>query len=113
MRQVSDYADDANLLQDDIGKLTKMTENLVESSEEVCLDENTEKTKYMLVSRRQNAARNNKEKIANRSFEIVTQFGYLETTVINQNWFLGEIKRRFNSSNSCYHSVHNVSFFLV
>jgi hypothetical protein len=52
-----------SLLQDNIGDLTKNTENIVQSSKEVCLEENIEKTKYMLLSRHQNAAQNKKEKI--------------------------------------------------
>jgi hypothetical protein len=42
---------------------------------------------------------------ANRSFENVLRFKYLETTVINQN--LIEENRRLNSSNACYLSVQN------
>jgi hypothetical protein len=39
--------------------------------------------------------------------ENVTQFGYLGTTVTNQNLIPEEIKRRLNSGNACYHSVQN------
>jgi glycine/serine hydroxymethyltransferase len=35
-------------------------------------------------------------------------FKYLETTVINQNFIREEIKNIANSSNFCYHSVHNL-----
>jgi hypothetical protein len=45
--------------------------------------------------------------IANRSYENVSQFKYLETTVTNQNLIQKEIKRRLNSGNACYHSVQN------
>jgi hypothetical protein len=47
-------------------------------------------------------------KIANRSFENVSQFKYLGTTVINRNLIQEEIKRRFNSGNACYHSVQSL-----
>jgi hypothetical protein len=47
-------------------------------------------------------------KIANRSFENVSQFRYLEMAVTNQNLIKEEIKRRSNYGNACYHSVKNL-----
>jgi hypothetical protein len=55
----------------------------------------------MSLSRHQNAG----QKMANRSFENVSQFRYLETIVTNQNLFQEEIKRRLNSDIACYHSL--------
>jgi hypothetical protein len=62
----------------------------------------------MLVSWDQNAGQNWDIKIGNRSFENVSQFKCLGTTVTNQNLFQEEIKRRLNSGNACYHSVQNL-----
>jgi hypothetical protein len=45
-------------------------------------------------------------KIANRSFENVSQSKYLGMTVTNQNLIQEENKRRLSSGNACYHSVH-------
>jgi hypothetical protein len=44
----------------------------------------------MLVSRDQNAGQNREIKTGNRSFENISQFKYLRTTVTNQNLILLE-----------------------
>jgi hypothetical protein len=61
------------------------TKTLIDVSKEVGLEINVDKTKYMLVSRHQNVGQNQDIKIANRSFENVSQFKYLGTTVTDQN----------------------------
>jgi hypothetical protein len=83
--QLLAYADDVNLLGDNIDTINKNTETLIDASKEVGLEVNVEKTKYMLVSRDQNSGQNREIKIGNRSFENVSQFKYLGTTVTNQN----------------------------
>jgi hypothetical protein len=67
------YADDANLLGDYIDNtVSKNTETLIDASEEIGLEMNVEKTKYMLLSRHRNADQNRDIKIANTWFEFVT-----------------------------------------
>jgi hypothetical protein len=83
--QLLAYADDVNLLGDNIDTIEKNTETQIDSSKEVGLETNVEKTKCMLLSRHQNAGQNQLRKIANRWFENVSQFKYLGTTVTNQN----------------------------
>jgi hypothetical protein len=78
------YADDVNLIGDDIDTMNKNTQILIDASKEVGLEVNVEKTKYMLLSRDQNAGQNREIKIGNRTFENVSQFKYLGTTVTNQ-----------------------------
>jgi hypothetical protein len=106
--QLLSYADDVKLLGDNIGTIKKNTKTLIDDSKEVGLEINAEKTKYMLLSRHQNVGQNRDINIANRSFENVSQFKYLGTTVRNQNLIQEKIKRRLNSGNACYHSVQNL-----
>jgi hypothetical protein len=65
------YADDVHLVGDNIDTLKKIEQTLIDASMEVGLEVNTEKTKYMLLSRRQNAGQNHDIKTANRCFENV------------------------------------------
>jgi hypothetical protein len=81
------------------------TETLIDADKDVGLEINVHKTKYMLLSRHQNVGQNQAIKIANRSFENVSQFKYLGTTVTKQNLIPEEIKWSLNYGNACYHSV--------
>jgi ribosomal protein S2 len=105
--QLLAYADDVNLLGDNIDTIKKTIETLIDACKEVGLEINVKKTKYMLLSRHQNVGRNQDIKIANRSFQNVSQFKYLGTTLTNQNFIQEKIKRRLDSGNACYHSVQN------
>jgi hypothetical protein len=106
--QLLAYVDDVNLLGVNIDTIEENNDTLINASKEVCLKINIEKTKYMLLSRHQNAGQNWDIEIANRSFENVSQFKYLGTTVTNQNLIQEEIKRRLSSGNACYHSVQTL-----
>jgi hypothetical protein len=79
------------------------TETLIDVSKKFGLEVNTEKTKYILLSRHQNGGQNYDIKIANRSFENATQFKYLGTTVTYQNLIDEEMKRILNSGNAYCH----------
>jgi hypothetical protein len=58
------FADDVNILGDNIHTINKN----IETSNEADLEVNTEKTKYMLLSRHQNPGQNHNIKIGNRPF---------------------------------------------
>jgi len=67
------------------------------------LEFNTDKTKYIVMPRYQNAARSHNMKTDNRYFETVKEFKYLGTILTNQNSIQEEIKTRLKSGNVCYH----------
>jgi hypothetical protein len=99
------YADDVNLLGENINTVNKNTEALTDTSKEVGLQVNTEKAKHMFMSRRQNAGQNHNMKVPNRSFENVAKLRYLGTAVTNKSFINEEIKNRLNSGNaSCRRS---------
>jgi hypothetical protein len=91
-----------------INTLRKNTVALTDARKEVGIEVNTEKIKYMLMSRHHNTGKNHNIEIGNRSFEDVEKFKYLRTTVTNQILIHEEIKSRHNSDNACYHSVQNL-----
>jgi hypothetical protein len=66
--QLLAYADDVNILGDDIH--TIKTDTLSDASKEVVLEVNIKKTKYMLLSRHQNAGQNRDIKIENRLLDM-------------------------------------------
>ena len=55
---------------------------------------NADKTKYLVMSRDQNAGRSHNIKTDNNSFERVEEFNYLGITLTNQNFIQEEIKSR-------------------
>jgi hypothetical protein len=71
---------------------------------------NAAKTKYMFMTRHQNAGQNHDIKRANRSFVNMAEFRHLGTTGTNQLFIHEEIKSRLNSRNACYHLVQNIIF---
>ena len=51
------YADDGNILEGNVHNVQKNAETLVVSSKEIGLEVSADKTKYMVMSRDQNAGR--------------------------------------------------------
>jgi hypothetical protein len=72
------YADNVNLLVHKTNTIKKSTETLNDASKEVGLEVNAEKTKYVLLSRYQNAGQKQDIKIANISFQNLAYRGILK-----------------------------------
>jgi hypothetical protein len=70
--QLLAYADDVNLLGDNIDTIKQNTKILIDASKEDGLEINVEKTKYMLISRHQTVDQNRYIKIVNKSFSNVS-----------------------------------------
>jgi len=68
------YADDVNILGGSIHKLKENAETLVAATREIGLEVSADKTKYMVISRDQNAGRIHSVRIDNSTFERVEEF---------------------------------------
>jgi len=86
----------------------KKMESLIVASKKIGLVTNVDKTRYMVLSRDQNASRFHSIKIDNISFERVEHLRYLGSNLTNQNSNHEVIKRRLKSGNAYYHSVQNL-----
>jgi ribosomal protein S2 len=71
-------------LGENIDTMQKNTGAVLDAGKEVGLEVNSEKTKYMLMSRKK-AGQKHGIKIAKRSFGDVAKFRYLGTTLTDQN----------------------------
>ena len=68
------YADDVNILGGNIHTLKENEEALVAATREIGLEVSTDQTKYMIMSRDQNAGRNHSVRTDNITFERVEAF---------------------------------------
>ena len=102
------YAGDVNILGGNVRTIKKNTEILVLARKETGLEVNVDKTKYMVMSRDQNAGRSHSIKRDDSSFERTEEFKYLGKTLTNQHSVQEEIKSRPKSGNACCNSVQNL-----
>ena len=99
---------DVIILGKSVHTVKKYTEAFVVAGWMIGLEVNVDKSMHMVMSQDQNAGRSHSIKIDSSYFELVKQFRYLETTLMNQNYIQEEIKSRSKSGNACYHVVQNI-----
>jgi len=97
---------DVNILGGSVHTIKK-TEALVVARKENGLEANADKTKYMVMSRDQNAGQSQNIKIDNSSIERVEEVKYFGTNLMDENSIQEEMKSRLKSGNACYYSVQN------
>ena len=83
-------------------------EALVVATKEIGLEVNADKTKFMIMSRDQNAGRSHSMKTDNSYIERVEELKYLGTTLKNQNYIQEKMKSKVKSENACNRSVQNL-----
>jgi len=101
------YNDYLHVLGASIHTIKENTEASVFVSNEIHLELNDEKTKYMVMSQYQHAVQNQNIYMGNKSFERLEHFSYLGTSLTNPNSFHEEIKCRLQTGNACYYWVQN------
>ncbi|KAL4103343.1 hypothetical protein QTP88_018720 [Uroleucon formosanum] len=100
------YADDIVLLGNTREEISHSLSKLIEVSKNMGLCINEEKTKLMILSRR-NVDQSNL-KVGSMNFEKVDNFKYLGVNINNSNNMHKEIKERISNGNRCYFSINKL-----
>ena len=95
------YADDVNLIGDDIRTIDRNADVLLNACNNIGLAVNTGKTKYMGIGRNRGMIANAHIKIRSNSYEKVKTFEYLGSLLTNQNSIQEETKCRLNINYKC------------
>jgi len=106
-KQLFVYADDIDLIGDDIDVLQSNTDVLVEACDEIGLEVNIDKTKYIITSRNTGIEGNKNIRIRDEVREV-NKFKYLGAYVTSKNEVKEEIKSRLVSGNACFYSVQKL-----
>ena len=102
------HADDVNIFRGRVHNIKENAEALIVASKVTGLEVNADTTKYMVMSRDQNAGRSHNMRTDNRSFERAEEFKYLGTTITNENSIHEEIKSRLKTGNACFYLVQKL-----
>ena len=100
--QILGYADDLDLLGDSREAVQINTRILLDAAKETGLEINEEKTKYMVMDRLGTSQEMGDLQVGRHTFEKVSEFRYLGTTVNDKNEIGTEINKRIHSGNACF-----------
>jgi len=100
------YADDIIILGSDSQEVKAGAKELIINSKVIGLQINEAKTKYMVISRRENHEEN--LEVENYKFERIHNFKYLGVTINSKNNNHDEIKIRVTTANKCYYGVTSI-----
>ena len=89
--QVLDYADDVNLIGDDIRTIERNADLLLNACKDIGLAVNTGKTKYMEIGCNWGIIANEHIRIGSNYYKKVKTFKYLGSLVTNQNSIQEEV----------------------
>ena len=87
--QLLAYAVDVNILGGNVHTVRENGEALVVATKEIGLEANTDKTKYMVMSREQTAGLSHTMNVDNSSIERVEEFKYLGTSFNKSKFYSG------------------------
>jgi hypothetical protein len=88
--------DNINILDGSVHTVKKNTDAFVFTSKETGIELNTGTTKYMVMSRDQNAGQSHNIEIDNNSFERVEEFKYLGKTLKNKILIMRKLRANRN-----------------
>jgi len=108
LNQLFIYEDDVDLIEEDIDALQSNIDVLVEACDEIGLQVNIDKTKYMIRSRNTGNEGNKNIRIKDEVIEKVNKFKYLRAYVTIKNEVTEEIKSRLVTENACFYSVQKL-----
>jgi hypothetical protein len=94
------YVDDVNILEGSVHTVKENAEALVAATKEIGLEVNADETKYVVMSRDQNAGQSHSMKIDNSFIERVEEFIYLGMMLPYQNSIQEEIRSRLKLGNT-------------
>ena len=106
--QVLAYADDVNLIEDDIRTIERNTYVLLNACKNIGLAVDTGKTNYMEIGHHRGMIAIGHIKIGSNSYQKMKTFNYLGSLFTNQNSVQEEIKCRLKPRNLCYYSVQTL-----